>query len=466
MKFNDYIQTLRNKSVAVIGTGVSNNPLIDALAKNGTKLCVRDMRSIEELESRGIKVYTGYSNVTYITGKDYLNDLDYDIIFRAPSLLPTQAPLHEAMLKGIEVTTEMEQFLKFCPCRVIAVTGSDGKTTTSTIIAELLKASGYKVHLGGNIGKPLLYELDTISPEDFAVVELSSFQLHSMKCNPDVSVITNISPNHLDKHPDMNDYVCSKMNIFKGQGKDKVLVLNADDSYCRSFAAASASQIRWFSLRNSADCYYDGQYLRINSPSSADALIDSAEIIIPGNHNILNYMAAYCAVKDYIKVDSFKNVAMSFGGVEHRLEHCLQANGIEFINDSIATSPNRTIAGLEALKNKPVIILGGYDKHLDFSALADVVCKKAKSVFITGDTAGKINDALLSSPFFCSDGLPVTYVPDFRDCIIYAVNSAENGDTVLFSPACASFDHFRNFEERGRCFKEIVTEWANEKIIK
>lgn len=479
MTLNEYVASLSEKRIGVIGIGISNIPLIRLLAISGCDVTACDARSVEQLGMDALNLVS--MGVKLRLGPDYLDNLDFDIIFRTPGLMPFDEHLQEAKSKGCRITSEMEVFFELCPCRIFAVTGSDGKTTTTTIISELLKAAGYTVHLGGNIGHPLLCDTPIITPEDIVVLELSSFQLHSMKCCPNVSVITNISPNHLDKHKDFEDYVSAKKSIYLGQKNDDILVLNADDPNSAAFAVEAPSKVRWFTM-NSCDPALSEVASYRNDPALRSAqngifvaegriwrmvsgeveyIMSVDEICLPGEHNVKNFIAAFAATYGFVSNEICASVARSFKGVEHRLETVRVLHEITYINDSIGSSPSRTIAGLRAMKKPPIVILGGYDKKIPFDSLGDEVCLKAKSAVITGATAGKISSAICNSEYYkgaCSKGFSIRIEPVFEDAVAAASSLANRGDVVLFSPACASFDHFRNFEERGNYFKKLIME--------
>ena len=458
MSLEEYVQSLLDKSIAVIGIGVSNTPLIELLCAHGCDVTACDKRTEEQMGPEAERLRALGAKLRL--GEDYLENLDQDIIFRTPGLMPFDPHLRSAKERGSLITSEMEVFFSLCPCRIIAVTGSDGKTTTTTIISELLKAAGYRVHLGGNIGHPLLCEIPEIRPEDYAVLELSSFQLHSMNCHPHVAVITNISPNHLDKHLDYQDYIDAKRSIFLQQQPEDRLILKLEDGQSAYYASAARSQICYFSDvgRASTGTFCLGETLCRVEGEALEPIMEKSEIRLPGEHNVLNYLAAFEATRGLVSAEICKQVAMTFKGVEHRLEHVRELHGVTYINDSIGSSPSRTIAGLHALKRKPIVIAGGYDKHIPFDSLGDELCRFAKRVFLTGDTAHKIQDAITASPYYAESHLDVTLVDDFTDAIRAAAASAQEGDIVLLSPACASFDHFRNFAERGDLFKKIVME--------
>ena len=456
MTLSEYVDSIRGKRITVVGIGVSNLPLIELLLRGGCTLTACDMRSREEMGGEAERLEA--MGARLCLGPGYLDDLDADILFRTPGLMPFEEHLAAAKARGSVLTSEMEVFLRLCPCRVIAVTGSDGKTTTSTIISELLKTAGYRVHLGGNIGNPLLCEIPEITPEDVAVLELSSFQLHSMNCCPDVAVVTNVSPNHLDKHKDFQDYIDAKREILAHQRPDCRLILNLDDAHTPYLAEGAAAQKAFFSDRQAVRdgaMLRDGVLCRVHGGEVREVL-HRDEIRLPGEHNVLNYLAAFAAVEGLVGDAECAAVARRFAGVEHRLEIVRVYRGATYINDSIGTSPTRTSAGLQAMRTKPIVIAGGYDKHIPFDSLGDDLCTLAKAVFLTGDTAEKIRAAMEASAFYRDGAVPVRIEEDFERAVLAAAAAAGEGDIVLFSPACASFDHFKNFAERGKAFKSIV----------
>ena len=458
MTLNEYIESIKEKRIAVIGIGVSNEPLIELLLNKGCHLTACDKRSMEEMGEEGRKLEAMGAELKL--GADYLEDLDQDVIFRTPGLMPFDPHLEAAKARGCLVTSEMEVFMSLCPCPIIAVTGSDGKTTTTTIISELLKAAGYNVHLGGNIGHPLLCETGEIKERDVTVLELSSFQLHSMRCCPDVAVITNLSPNHLDKHKDFQDYIDAKRAVFEQQTEAHRLVLNRDDSHSAYYASFAKAPISYFSdkgdVQNGAVCENGVIYRVVDSQRRP--VMEAKEIKLPGEHNLLNYLAAFAATEGWASDQVCAQVARTFAGVEHRLEQVRVLHGVTYNHDSIGTSPTRTSAGLHALKTKPIVIAGGYDKHLPFDGLGDELCLLSKRVFLTGDTAQRIKEAILASKYYAHSQLEVTVIDDFKETVLAAAASAGEGDIVLLSPACAAFDKFKNFMERGKYFKKIVME--------
>lgn len=458
MTLQEYVNSIKNKRIAVIGIGVSNTPLIELLLDNGCDVTACDKRSADRMGGESQRLVSIGAKLNL--GDSYLDKLDADIIFRTPGFMPFEPALEKAKMNGSIITSEMEVFMSLCPCKIIAITGSDGKTTTSSIIAELLKAGGYTVHLGGNIGNPLLCSTPEISKDDIVVLELSSFQLHSMNCHPDIAVVTNISPNHLDKHKDYQDYIDAKKAIFENQNAENKLVLNYDDGQSEYYAESAHSEIVYFSGKQTleAGLYRDNGTIVSVSNNSKTEIMKADEIRLPGEHNMLNYLAAFAAVDGLVRPETCRKVAMEFAGVEHRLEHVRDLRGVEYINDSIASSPTRTSAGLHALKTKPIVIAGGYDKQIPFDSLGDDFCRLAKAVFLTGNTALKIKTAIEASAYYDKDTLHVEVLDEFDQAVLAASNYAVSGDIVLLSPACASFDKFDNFAQRGKYFKKLVME--------
>lgn len=454
----DYISSIQDKTVAVIGIGTSNLPLIELLCTHGIDVTACDMRTMEQLGETG--AHLAQMGCKLRLGNQYLDHLEEELIFRTPGLMPFDPHLEAARKRGSIVTSEMEVFFSLCPCFIFAVTGSDGKTTTTTLIYELLKAGGYKVHVGGNIGHPLLCSLPEMNADDLVVLELSSFQLHSMMCRPNIAVITNLSPNHLDKHKDFQDYIDSKAAVFRNQQTDDRLILNADDPHSPYYASLATSRISYFTDTGTVDngCLCEDGVISLVSDGKRQRIMLADEIRIPGEHNVQNMLAAFEAVRDYVTKETCREVAMHFPGVPHRLEEVRKLNGVTYINDSIASSPTRTIAGLHALKTKPIIIVGGYDKHLPFHTLGEELCQRAKAVILCGDTADKINAAIQKAKEDRPSNIPVLEASDLKNAVSQAKQIAETGDIVILSPACASFDHFKNFEERGNLFRKYVME--------
>ncbi|MEG1917982.1 MAG: UDP-N-acetylmuramoyl-L-alanine--D-glutamate ligase [Oscillospiraceae bacterium] len=456
MTLQDYFASIRDKTVAVIGMGVSNTPLITALLTAGCAVTVCDKKSRAELGETAAQLEA--RGATLRLGEDYLRDLDADVIFRTPGLHPDA--LGEAAARGSVITSEMEVFFAVCPCPILAVTGSDGKTTTTTILAKLLERAGYRVHVGGNIGHPLLTEADSMLPTDYAVLELSSFQLMTMTRSPHIAVVTNLAPNHLDMHHGMAEYVAAKENIFRHQGAGDIAIFNGDNAITREQAERAPGGALLFSRREEPA---EGVFLRGDSiVSRRDGvereILKTGDILLPGVHNIENYMAAIAAVEGLVSPEIIRDFARSFSGVEHRIELVRTLRGVRYYNDSIASSPSRTIAGLRSFDQKVILIAGGYDKQLPFDVLGPEVVTHVKLLLLCGATADKIRAAVVAAPGYREGAPEILQIDDFREAVETAAARAVAGDVVTLSPACAAFDQFKNFMERGNTFRTIVSE--------
>ena len=462
MTLREYVDSLRNKTVAVLGIGVSNTPLVRLLLDHGIRVTACDKRTREELGALADELEG--AGCALRLGPDYLEGLHEDVIFRTPGLRPDMPQIAAAVANGSVLTSEMEAFFQVCPCPIIAVTGSDGKTTTTTIIAELLKAAGNTVWLGGNIGHPLLCDAEGMQPHDYAVLELSSFQLMTMDRSPHIAVVTNLAPNHLDIHRDMAEYVAAKENIFRHQTAGDIAVFNADNAITAEQSTRAAGRSRRFSRQSPLS---DGVFLRgddivCRGPEGERVIMQTSDIRIPGVHNVENYMAAIAAVDGLVPDAVIHDFARSFGGVEHRIELVRTLHGVRYYNDSIASSPSRTIAGLRSFPGKVILIAGGYDKHIPFDVLGPEVTAHVKLLVLCGATAGKIRAAVEAAPDYRPGHPEIIEVTPFRAAVEAARDRAVPGDVVTLSPACAAFDQFKNFAERGKVFKEIVRSWPEE----
>ena len=458
MTFEEYIQQLKGKQVAVVGMGVSNLPLIRLLLCNGIPVTACDRNTREQFDDPAVLTQLESMGATLKLGDGYLDDLSQDVIFRSPGIRPDIPAFEAAKARGSSITSEMEVFFHVCPCKMIGVTGSDGKTTTTTIIAKLLEAAGYRVHLGGNIGRPLLPDIADIRPEDVAVLELSSFQLMTLDTSPDIAVVTNLAPNHLDIHRDMEEYVAAKKNLFLHQRGNQKVVLNRDNEITLSFAEQAPGQVVLFSRQNPLE---EGVVLEhgticVKKSGETRAVLPTEDILIPGVHNVENYQAAIGAVDGLVPDGIIRSFAADFGGVEHRIELVRERNGVKFYNDSIASSPSRTIAGLRSFSQKVILIAGGYDKHIPYDVLGPDLVEHVKAMVLTGATAPKIRAAAENAPGYDPAQLPIYEVEAFDGAVRRAAELAEQGDIVILSPASASFDKFKNFMVRGDTFKQIV----------
>lgn len=459
MTLRQYLDSLKNKTVAVIGIGVSNTPLLRLLLREKIQVTACDKRDraslgalAQELESGGCRLQLG---------ENYLQGLTQDVIFRTPGLRPDVPELLKAREQGSRITSEMEVFFSVCPCTLLAVTGSDGKTTTTTIIAELLKAAGKTVHVGGNIGNPLLCQADEMRPEDYAVLELSSFQLMTMTQSPHIAVVTNLAPNHLDMHKGMEEYVAAKENIFRYQRPGDIAVFNQDNDITRQQARRAVGTVRLFSRRSEPEegVFLRGEEILCRHNGQERRIMTTADIRLPGVHNVENYMAAIAAVEGLVPDGIIRDFARTFNGVEHRIELVRTYHGVRYYNDSIASSPSRTIAGLRSFPEKVILIAGGYDKHIPFDVLGPEVTAHVKLLVLCGATAGKIRAAVEAAPDYRPGCPEILEVTPFQAAVEAARDHAAAGDVVTLSPACAAFDQFKNFAERGKFFKSIVNGW-------
>ena len=455
-----YYQGLRGKKVFFLGAGVSHRELIRQFAARGAAVTLCDCKSREQLGAFGDEIEA--LGVSFVLGAGYLDRLaEADVVFRTPGIDYTKPEIQAAVEAGVAVTSEIETFFDLCPCRIVGVTGSDGKTTTTSLIAEMLSAAGRTVHLGGNIGKPLLPRIAGIGPEDVAVVELSSFQLISMRRSPDVAVVTNLAPNHLDHHRDMEEYIDAKRNILLWQSEDGVAILNAENEITRSMEPDVQGNLRWFSRCGPVA---DGAYLDAeknlwkSENGVATQIMSLADIPLPGDHNKENIATAAAAVLGLVPDGVIRQVASTFKGVEHRIELARDKDGVRWYNDSIGTSPTRTIAGLRSFDRKLILIAGGYDKKISYAPLAPEILGSVKTLLLCGATGPIIRKEVESCPGFDPETLQIESLPDLAACVARANELAQSGDVVLMSPASASFDLYANFEERGKHFKKLVSE--------
>ncbi|MBR7178299.1 MAG: UDP-N-acetylmuramoyl-L-alanine--D-glutamate ligase [Oscillospiraceae bacterium] len=454
--FTEYFESLRGKRIAVLGLGVSNRPLVRLLLKFGCDVTGCDRTPREKLDEEVLELEKDGCRLSL--GDGYLDGIEADVVFRTPGMHPGNPAIEGLRAKGAKITSEMEVFFELCRCHTIAVTGSDGKTTTTTLVSELLKAEGKRVWLGGNIGTPLLSFLPEMQEEDFAVVELSSFQLMDMERSAQRAVITNLSPNHLDVHKDMDEYIEAKKNVYKFQNETGLLVVNADNAITAPLTGNG--ETRYFSrqIRPENGTYLENGIIYRVKNGVSEEVMPMDTILLPGIHNVENYMTAIAVTDGLVSDDTVRHVAATFGGVEHRIELVRVKDGVRYYNDSIASSPSRTIAGLRSFEEKVILIAGGYDKHIPFDVLGPEVCAHVKRLYLTGATARKIYDAVVGCPDYAEGSPEILVMDDFTETVHAAAASAKEGDVVLLSPACAAFDKFKNFMVRGKFFKKLVQE--------
>ena len=453
-KLDEFKYNVAGKNITVIGIGISNLPLIKYLVSLGANVTACDRRSAEdlgenytELEKLGVK---------FNLGDGYLNNLSGDMIFKTPGMRYDVPELLKAKENGSIVTSEMEVFFEVCPSHIIAVTGSDGKTTTTTLIHKMMTDAGYKTWLGGNIGNPLLTDTEKMKENDWVILELSSFQLHTMRKSPEIAVITNISPNHLDMHKDYKEYIDAKKNIMLYQNEGDTLIVNADNQVTADIGKSANGAVKYFSRNGMADVYLDGNIIK----RGIVEILNIKDIKIPGMHNVENYMAAIAAVSGLVSKDVIVNVAKTFGGVEHRIELVRTLDGVKYYNSSIDSSPNRTINTLRVFPNRVIMIAGGKDKGIPYDEIGPALAEHVKVLILIGATSDKIQEALDAEINKTGNGkdIEVIRATSYEDAVNTARSKAHDGDVVLLSPASTSFDMFRNFEERGNLFKKIVNE--------
>ena len=443
---------VKNKTVSILGLGISNLPLLKILCDTECEITIRDKNEIKGEASELIEKY----NIRTITGENYLEDINDDIVFRSPGIMFSLPEIQKAIKNGSYITSEMELFFEFCPAKIIGITGSDGKTTTTTVISEILKADGKNVFLGGNIGTPLLPLLDEIKKDDFCVVELSSFQLMSMKKSPYISVITNITPNHLDKHKDYQEYIDSKKNIMLFQDSNSLFVTNASNDITKEIAKETKGNLRTFSLNDNADISIKNGIIYYKD----EEILKVSDIKLPGLYNVENFMAAIGALYGTVKTESIIKTAKSFGGVAHRVEFIRELDGVKYYNSSIDSSPNRTKNTLSVFENKVVMISGGKDKKIPYDEIGPEILKHVRVLILIGATAKVIEEAVKKVDN--DNSVKILHATTYPEAVNLAKENAKSGEAVVLSPASTSFDMFKNFEERGNLFKELVNNlWLN-----
>jgi len=455
-------QNIKGKKVDVIGIGISNMPLIKLLVKLGAVVKAYDARDKEYIGSN----YDTCKElgVEMVLGSDYLDRLSGEIIFKTPGLRFDKPQILDRIKNGAVLTSEMETFFDVCPAHIIAITGSDGKTTTTSLIHRMMSDAGYKTWLGGNIGNPVLDMTEEMSEDDWVILELSSFQLHTMKKSPERAVITNLSPNHLDWHTDYAEYIDAKTNIYRNMDESGIIVLNADNADSNALIPTVNSQLKLFSRTKKASVYLDGEVIKRGETE----VLNINDIKIPGMHNVENYMAAIAAVDGLVPDEVIRSVAKDFGGVPHRIELVREKDGVKYYNSSIDSSPNRTINALKVFKQKIIMLAGGKDKGIPYDEIGNPIADSVKTLILISKlpvteedkqiqpTSEAIRKAVINTGR--SDIPEIIEVHTYEDAVRLAHEKAVEGDIVLLSPASTSFDMFRNFEERGNLFKKLVNE--------
>lgn len=459
VKLIEFEKYIIGKKVAIIGLGVSNVPLLDYFHEKKSQVTVFDEREITQIPKDILDKVTNYA-MEMSLGRNYLSKLvNFDLILRSPSCLPSVPELESEEKKGAIVTTEVELLMKMCPCKMIGITGSDGKTTTTTLISEILKNASYRCFCGGNIGTPLFTKLKDILPDDIVVLELSSFQLMGMEVSPDIAIITNITPNHLNVHKDYDEYIDAKKNIYRYQNKDGILILNYDNEITKACSLDAKGKVIFFSSKQKLDNGYivDGDVIKKCDDKLRKHIVNTKELTIKGKHNYENICSALAATEDLVEEADRIDTIKKFPGVEHRIEFVKEVNHVKWYNDSASSTPSRTISGLNAFEDEEIVLIaGGADKNLDYTPIARPILDKVKTLILMGQTAEKIFDSVKEEAEKENKDINIYMVNSLEQAVILARRYAESGQVVLFSPASTSFDMFKNMYDRGRKFKEIV----------
>ena len=459
-KLEEFNRSLKNKNVAIIGLGVSNMPLLSYMKDKKANVTIFAETDENKIDKNILNTINKYKYETSF-GKDALSKLkNFDIIFRSPSCLPTRKELVEEKQRGAIVTTEIEMLMKLAPCKIIGITGSDGKTTTTSLVYSILKKAGYKTYLGGNIGFPIFTKLDEITPEDVIVLELSSFQLMGMEQSPNIGVITNITPNHLNIHKDYQEYIDAKKNIFKYQQESDIVVLNYDNEITRKCIKEANSKVVLFSGKEKIENGFivDNNTIKQCEDGVRKHILDTSEVLLRGEHNYENIATALATTKTLVNMDTAIQAVKEFKAVEHRLEFVKEINGSKWYNDSVSSSPTRTIAGLNSFSEDIILIAGGYDKNLDYTPIAKPILDKVKTLILSGQTSGKIFEAVKREEEKEEKNIDIYMCETLEETVNLAKKLSKPGEVVLFSPASASFDLFKNFADRGEKFKNLVNQ--------
>ena len=455
-KLEEFNNFLDGKQVAIIGMGVSNIPLLDYFYDKNAKVTVFSTNALSDEIMAKINKYRYEVEL----GEDNLSRLKgFDIIFRSPSALPTKHEFQSAVKKGAILTSEIEMVLRLAPCKIIGVTGTEGKTTTTSLIYEICKKAGYNCFLGGNIGKPIFTKINQMKPEDIVILELSSFQLMGMTVSPNIAVVTNIFPDHLNVHKSYEEYQDAKKSIYRNQTEEGIVILNKDNEITEKFADEVKGKTIFFSstkkLKNGYVYDREDGFIKKCTDGKCEKILNKNDIKLRGIHNYENICAALAATETVASKEAQIEAVKNFKGVEHRLEFVREIDGVKYYNDSIGTSPASTIAGLNAFDENIILLAGGSDKGLDYKEIGEVIAKKVGTLILTGPTAQKIEEATKQA-LSEEKSIKIIHTNNLEESVKVAKEKARSGDIVLLSPASASFDAFKNFEERGKYFKTLV----------
>ena len=454
--FMGFVEKLKMSKIAIVGIGVSNVPLIKYLTELNCNITLFDKKEMSAFNKEIKEIINNCGLKTYF-GDDYLENLiGFDVIFRSPSILPTNKYLQSEEERGALITTEVEQVIRFAPCPVIGITGSKGKTTTTTLISLLLSSTDNKIYVGGNIGTPLFTKIPEFKKEDIIVLELSSFQLMNMRYSPSISVVTNISPDHLDVHSNYDEYISAKKAIFSNQKSNDVVILNYDDEVVRGFSEEAIGDVIFFGKNIDNGYSLEKKFIKIKENDQEKILLDLTKLVLKGEHNYLNICAALAATRFFIKDENIQKCLQNFKGVEHRLEFVREINGVKWYNDSASTTPDKAEAGIRAFDEDVVLITGGSDKNISYVDYAKPILDKVSKLILFGQTKNKIYDAVMERKKKLGADIEIFVLDTLDEVVEAAYQVSKPGEVVLFSPASASFDMFKNAYQRGDLFKKKV----------
>ncbi|ABF42632.1 UDP-N-acetylmuramoylalanine--D-glutamate ligase [Candidatus Koribacter versatilis Ellin345] len=448
---------VRGKRVLVVGLGKSGIASATFLQAQGAKVTVSDSKSEAQLRQeipllldKGITVETGHHGERTFR--------DQDLIVISPGVPFDQPQLEQARKQGIPVIGEIELAAQFVPGHVIAITGSNGKTTTTSLCGDILQSGGKKTLVGGNIGTPAISFAQLANDDTWSVLEISSFQLETIeRFRPEIAAILNITPDHLDRHGTFEKYAAAKERIFENQREHDFAILNADNEPCVEIAKRVKSQVLWFSRQHEVK---HGTFVRedkiyFRDPKGEREIMPVADMLLKGAHNVENVLAAVCVgVAASVAPEQIRKAVSQFKAVEHRLEYTATVKGVDYYNDSKATNVDATIKALESFSKGVHLILGGKDKGSPYTVLNDLLHERAKTVYTIGAAAAKIEAEV--------KGVEVVHAETLENAVKLASQKAVKGDVVLLAPACASFDQFQSYEHRGRIFKELVRKMAEQ----
>jgi UDP-N-acetylmuramoylalanine--D-glutamate ligase len=445
----------------VVGLGREGLALARYLRALGQDVTVCDVRPLPDLAADAAKLEE--LGARLIAGTDRPDLAPFDTVYLNPAVPKTVPIVSDARALGVPISALTDLFFQICPAHIVGITGSNGKTTTTTLLGMMLARGGIRAHVGGNIGRPLLNEAAAMHAGDWVVLEMSSFQLEWLEASPELAVVTNLTPNHLDRHRTMEEYAAAKLRIVRYQRPDDAVVLCAEDRYAPLFAKAAGGRVLYFSLDSapSEGAVLEGEMLSIRRGGHSVPVCARHDLRVPGRHNVANALAAIAAA-DVVGVapDAMREAILSFTGVPHRLELVRTLAGVRFYNDSIATSPDRAQAALGAIAGPVVLILGGHDKELPWQALCRDAVDRCRAVLLIGEAqdliAGHLAGALRAAPSGLLTAANVIACGDLPHAVARAERAAQPGDAVLLSPACASYDQFRDFEARGSLFRQLV----------